>query len=152
MAAGSLELRRTTSRDPAFVALVRELDVELWQRYGELQAAYEVHTQVVADTAVLACADEVAIGCGCFRPYDASTIELKRMFVAAAHRGAGVGRAIVQALEAWARELGYTAAVLETGVLQPEAVALYTACGYTGIPSYGPYVGMATSICMGKQL
>jgi putative acetyltransferase len=148
-----LELVRCTTATPDFKRLVGELDAELDHRYGEVQALYAPHNAVEAiETAVLVREGGRAIACGCFKPHGADAVELKRVYVVADRRGQGVAGQVVRALEAWARELGYASAVLETGTLQPEAVALYTRCGYARTPCFGPYVGLPASICMGKAL
>ena len=59
---------------------------------------------------------------------------------------------LMRSLEDWARELGYRTAVLETGVLQPEAIRLYEAAGYRRIPNYPPYEDVAESVCYRKSL
>lgn len=148
-----LEVRRTTSDDPGFRTLVAALDDELWQRYPDVQAEYAPHNAVdhVA-TAVVVVDGGLPIGCGCFKPRAPGTVELKRMFVTPGARGRGVAGQIVQALEQWARELGNTAMVLETGNNQPEAVALYTRQGFVQVPRFEPYVDMPTSLCMRKTL
>jgi ribosomal protein S18 acetylase RimI-like enzyme len=56
--------------------------------------------------------------------------EVKRMFVTAEARRAGLGRLILRQLEDDARASGAEVMVLETGAAQPEAIALYEACGY----------------------
>lgn len=145
-------LRRTTSRDPAFIALTQRLDAELWERYGAIQAAYELHDELVSDTAVLALHGKTGVGCGCFLRYDETTAELVRMFVARDRRGRGIGRAIVRELETWATELGFWAVVLETGIRQPEAIELYEASGYRVVDNFGPFVGLEHSVCLRKQL
>ena len=145
-------IRRTTSTDPAFIALVRRLDAELRDRYGALQDIYAPHNVLVSDTVVVAEVEGVAIGCGALKAFDDETVELKRMFVSPERRGAGIGRQLVDALEAWARELGYRAIVLETGTLQREALALYEHAGYMRTEPWGPYIGLDTSICMRKAL
>ena len=148
-----MKLRRTTSRDVDFIALTQRFDRELRAEYGdEVEDVYAQYNVVDTETVVVASIDEVAAGCGCFKRYDAETIELKRFYVDPARRGAGVGRAVIGALEAWAIELGYRAAVLETGTRQAAAIALYERAGYQRTPLYGPYVGMELSICMRKQL
>jgi putative acetyltransferase len=147
-----VKLRRTTGKDDEFIALTRHLDAELRGIYGDAQAAYAPHNLVDTETVVVATIDDVPVGCGCFKRFDDETVELKRFFVDPARRGAGIGRAVIVELEAWAKEHGYRAAVLETGVDQRAAIALYERAGYTRIPLYGPYVGMELSICMRKQL
>ena len=148
-----LEVSRTPSDDPRFRALVAELDAELWQRYGDVQAQYAPHNVIEElATVVIACEADRALGCGCFKAIGAGTVELKRMFVTPAARGRGVAKRIVGELEGWARESGVTAMVLETGPNNPEAIALYGKLGYRRIDRFGPYTDMPTSICMAKQL
>ena len=55
-------------------------------------------------------------------------------------------------LEAVARQLGVRRLVLETGPLQPEALALYRHAGFVEIPLFGDYVGAEFSVCMAKEL
>jgi putative acetyltransferase len=43
-------------------------------------------------------------------------------------------------------EWGYAAAVLETGLMQSEAIGLYKKSGYQIIPNYGQYVGVENSL------
>jgi len=74
------------------------------------------------------------------------------MFVAPVERRRGVAKAVIRELEAWAREQGFGAAILETGDRQTEAIALYERCGYTVCPAFPPYVGMPVSVCMRKAL
>ena len=150
-------LQRTTGSDPRLPPLIAELDADLRSRYGATQALYAPLNHVKDDTAfVIAIDSDVASGaalaCGGFRPYDASAVELKRMFVAPAARRHGIAKALIAELEAWAREQGFTAAILETGTAQTEAIALYQRCGYTPIPAFPPYVGMPVSVCMRKAL
>lgn len=80
--------------------------------------------------------------------------EIKRMFVKKHFRGTTLrpGLAILQALEAWALNKGWTRLVLETGKLLPEALRFYPKYGYTEIPNFGPYDGVENSVCFGKQL
>jgi putative acetyltransferase len=73
------------------------------------------------------CAGEV-VACGALVRTRPGECELKRMFVAAPYRGRGFGRRILLALEVIAREEKRVVR-LETGVKQPEAVALYRSAG-----------------------
>ena len=93
------------------------------------------------------------VGCGALRLLDAETGELKRMYIAPALRGKGLGRQLVTALEREARNLGARRLILETGIRQTAAIALYQASGFEPIPLYGEYLlSPKTSLCLGKVL
>ncbi len=75
------------------------------------------------------------------------------MYVIPTARGTGLGRRLVTALEKEARALGVRRLVLETGVRQEAALALYRATGFHPIPLYGEYcLSPETSVCLGKEL
>jgi GNAT superfamily N-acetyltransferase len=92
------------------------------------------------------------VGCGGIARFDETRGELKRMYVEPGSRGLGLGRQLLEALEAEARRLGYAAVVLETGNLQPEALGLYASSGYERIPCYEPYASRELSLCFEKPL
>lgn len=147
-------LKRTTAFDPDFRSLITELDTDLWNRYQPYQAMYDGFNQVAGSARVVVTyQDGQPVGCGCFRPMtDAGCAEIKRMFVNPAFRGRGLATQVLRELERWAAEEGYRIARLETGNQQPEAIALYEKVGYGRIENYGPYVGLAASVCLEKQL
>jgi len=74
------------------------------------------------------------------------------MYVRPAARRKGVARAILRELERIAADLGYSAIRLETGDVQPEAIALYTAEGYHRIESYGEHAEDPRSRCFEKRV
>lgn len=80
------------------------------------------------------------------------TAEVKRMYVAASHRGRGLGRFVLAHLEATAAADGAAVMVLETGTAQPEAMGLYESSGYTPIPGFGHYRGSPQNRCYAKPL
>ncbi|MBL0182813.1 MAG: GNAT family N-acetyltransferase [Chitinophagaceae bacterium] len=146
-------LKRTTSEDKSFYELTEFLDKELRNRYGSTQEEFDQFNMMInLDTVVIAYENNKAIGCGCFKVIEDDTVELKRMFVEAAHRGKGIAVAIIKELEVWAGEIGFSSIVLETGTLQPEAIQLYHKQGYHIIPNYGPFIGNELSVCMKKSL
>lgn len=148
-----LHLKRTNNQDPDFRYLIPLLDKDLRSRYHDLQNTYDQHNVIVnVDTVIIAYADEQPVGCGCFKKFDDSSVEMKRMYVVPDHRRKGISSAILNELELWAKENGFQRAVLETGNLQEEAIALYEKLGYQVIPNYPPYESMDSSICMEKQL
>lgn len=93
-----------------------------------------------------------AVACGALRRLDEHSAEIKRMYVAQSHRGQGVSRAVLAALEQAAADAGWTVLRLETGPLQHEAIGLYTSAGYRPIPNFGPYVGAPQSLCFERVL
>ena len=80
------------------------------------------------------------------------TAEVKRMYVVPAAQRRGVARRMLAHLEATAATAGIEAIVLETGMKQPEAIALYTSSGYEPIPGFGYYCGSELSRCFGRVL
>lgn len=74
--------------------------------------------------------DGEAVGVGCVKLLeDGETVEIKRMWVAPRHRGRGLGGRLLRRLEARARQLGASRAVLDTRRLLG-AVPLYERHGY----------------------
>jgi len=93
-----------------------------------------------------------AIGCGAIRVLDATTAEVKRMYVEPEQRRKGVGWAVLAGLEAAARELGVLRLVLETGIHQAAAISLYLRAGFSQVDCWGEYTTSPTSVCYEKKL
>jgi len=85
--------------------------------------------------------DGEPVACGCLKPIGKSVGYLKRMWVADSVRGLGVGRRMLAALEAQARELGFRTLRLETNRALREAIALYRGAGYREVAPFNdePY-------------
>src|SRR6266850_7540357 len=117
--------------------LISALDEHLASRYPpEQRFGPNLKPQHLAPglgTFVIARADGRAIGCGAFRLLDGTTAEVKRMFVEPELRGHGVGKEILDHLEAAAMSLGARTLVLETGVYQVEAIGLYRRAGFSQV-------------------
>jgi GNAT superfamily N-acetyltransferase len=77
-----------------------------------------------------------AVAGGGLRRLDDGVAEIKRMFVCPAARSRGVARALLEALEQTARELGYERIRLDTGPKQVHGLALYRSAGYVDVPPY----------------
>ncbi|HEX6705189.1 MAG TPA: GNAT family N-acetyltransferase [Albitalea sp.] len=92
-----------------------------------------------------------ALGCGAVL-LDAGAGELKRMFVDPAQRGRGVARRLHAFLESEAARAGATELRLETGIHQPEALALYEGLGYRRCGPFAGYVEDPLSVFMHKPL
>ena len=95
--------------------------------------------------------DAAVAGCGGLRPKPGYG-EIKRMFVLDAARGLGVGRALLNAIEAAARGAGLALLRLETGTRNHEALRLYHAAGFREIGPFGEYGPDPLSVFMEKSL
>jgi GNAT superfamily N-acetyltransferase len=136
-------------------ALVGALLDELRDRYGEEDPDHPAVHELAGPaggTFLLARVEGRPVGCGGLRRHDDGVAELKHMYVVPDQRGRGVGLVLLGALEAQAARLGYHVIVLETGVRQPEALALYEGHGYERIPNFAPYVDAPLSVCLRKDL
>jgi GNAT superfamily N-acetyltransferase len=81
------------------------------------------------------------VGCGGLVLHGAEPAEIKRMWVAPAVRGVGLGRRILSELERLARDSGARATRLDTNRNLTEAIAMYRSSGYEEIPDFNgePY-------------
>lgn len=148
-----LNLERTNSSHPDFIALIRDLDAYLSITDGDDHAFYDQFNKVdKINHVVVAYENEIPIGCGAIKEFSADSMEVKRMYTSPNGRKKGIATTIIKELEGWAKELGYTKCVLETGKRQHDAIALYQKVGYQIIPNYGQYIGIANSICFEKDL
>jgi len=149
----TVTLKRTNSDNPDFRLLVTKLDADLRLRNGDMMDFYDHHNIIEKnDTVVIAYIDDKPAGCGCFKPFDQESIEVKRMFVEPDARGNGISKMVLNELENWARELGFKFAVLESASKQVEAHSLYRKSGYERIENYAPYVDLPYSFCFRKTL
>jgi|GEM_PF-178012 len=146
-------IKRTTSTDKDFQWLIQQLDKELWNELQEDQATYDQYNKVPdLNTVVVVYANDQPAASGCFKKYNADTVEVKRMFVVKEHRGKGLSKTILSELENWAIESGFKYALLETSIHFIPATTLYKTSGYKVIPNYDQYKDLEESICMKKDL
>lgn len=76
------------------------------------------------------------IGCGALKLHGAEPAELKRMWVDPSSRGLGVGRRLLESLEALARENGVRVLHLETNRTLKEAIELYRRAGFAEVAPF----------------
>jgi len=143
-----IEPRPVTDDD--LVVLVDEQERELAYRYGGHGEGLDpVDPEARFMVAVVG---RTAVGCGAIQPLDPVTVELKRMYVRPDHRGRGVARRLLSALEAWAVSTGYARIRLQAGILQPEAIGLYESSGYDPIAVHGTLERDPFSRCFEKTM
>jgi putative acetyltransferase len=125
----------------AIVALVREyaawLGIDMgWQNFeqemAQIESVYSLPKGlfwVVRDGAKL-------VGCVGLKHLDATTAEVKRLYVQPAFRGQQLGEKLMLMLTDTARELGYQRLVLDTVPQTVFAQSVYQRMGFTPIAQY----------------
>lgn len=126
------------SRDVQYcvAAYYRELDERFEGGFDPGNGGYAGKPSGAAGAFVIARLHGRAIGCGGLKPLDASTGEIKRMWVAPEARGLGVACRLLAALEDKARQDGMTRILLDTNRSLVEAQAMYLKAGYRHIERY----------------
>ncbi|MDO6598075.1 GNAT family N-acetyltransferase [Oceanihabitans sp. 2_MG-2023] len=148
-----MHLVRTNSENKDFINLVKQLDAYLKITDGDEHDFYNQYNNIdVLKNTIVAYLENKPVGCGAFKEYNTTSVEIKRMFTLSETRSQGVATKILEALENWAKEIGYKKCILETGIRQVEAVQFYKKNNYQLIPNYGQYVGIENSLCFEKEL
>ena len=94
-----------------------------------------------AGVLILARLRDQPVGCGALKFHDGAPAELKRMWIAPAARGLGLGGRLLHELERQARRAKVRVIRLETNRALREAIALYRREGYTEVTRFNdePY-------------
>lgn len=156
-----LRIRQVPITDPAAQALVAEVQAEYVVRYGGPDNTPLDPTMFDPPSGAffVGYLGEVPIAMGGWKMRtDIAPLgrgrpaEVKRMYVAPAGRRHGFARVVLAHLEATALAAGADVMVLETGIEQPEAIALYESAGYEPVEKFGHYAWSSKSRCFGKRL
>lgn len=145
---GATSISAVRSREDldAVIALMRayaaSLPVDLGYQNFDAEMA-DMPGKYAAPTGVLLLARDGGgrpIGCVALRPMDEpGRCEMKRLYIAPAGRGLGLGRRLVEALMIEARRIGYREICLDTLPHMDDAMGLYAKLGFAAIPPYyGP--------------
>ncbi len=152
-----MDMRRIAIEHPDQPEVLRLIDaLDAYQRPlypAESHHGIDLHalSQPNVMFAVARNALDQAVGCGAV-VLEEGHGELKRMYVDPAHRGQGTAKALLDFLEGHAREHGCQQLMLETGILQPEALGLYERAGYRRRGPFGGYGPDLLSVFMHKPL
>ena len=87
-------------------------------------------------TFLLGYLDGVPVCSGGVKHLEGRICEIKKMYVVPALRGQGIARALLHALEAKARSMGYEIARLDTGPKQISAHGLFASEGYGAVEDF----------------
>lgn len=125
-----------------FEAYAKSLPVDLgYQDFGaELASLPGKYAPPRGELLLAHGADGQVLGCVGLRPLAAEgCCEMKRLYLAPEARGAGLGRALAEAILRRAREIGYRELRLDTLATMSSAAGLYRQMGFAEIePYYAP--------------
>jgi len=135
------------------IALIQELDAYLEPLYAiESRHGFSVEKLLREGVSFFVIRhDGMPAGCGGVKFFGTEFGELKRMYVRPQFRGLGLGRLLLDHLEAYTKERGITVLRLETGIYQPEAIRLYERAGFKRIPPFANYTDDPVSLCYEKK-
>lgn len=139
----------------AMVAALNAHLVPLSPREFQFQLAVE--EMAGSDMALFVARDRAgeAVGMGALKVHDDGFGEVKRMFTYPAMRGTGIGRAIIGAIEAAARERGLDVLRLETGGspgFRRAPWAVYERCGFARCSAFAGYPDTKYNVFYEKKL
>lgn len=150
----SVELTVEPFDAPAAVTLVERVQADLAQRYGGGDPTVLTPAAMAppAGLFLVARLDGVPVACGGYRFSAPGMAEIKRMYVEPAVRGRGIARLLLAELEQRAAAAGYGIVRLETGLRQPEAMALYESEGYRPVAPYAGHDDWPLSRCYAREV
>ena len=131
--------------DGARLRAARQAEID--QRYGghDHEPAGPPSAQIAVFVVVPD--DGHALGCAALRQIDATSAEIKRMYITPETCGSGAATALLLALEHRALEHGWATLLLETGRRQPETMRFHQREGYRETETFGPYADEPGSLC-----
>lgn len=137
--AGSADARRCLR------AYAAELAVRFPEGYDDAALVDPGELTGDAGALLIAYEEDQPVGCGAWRRLGDRTAEIRHLWVAGPARGLGLGRRLLDSLEAEAAARTVTTLCLGTHRALTEAIALYRASGYEEIEPYdrSPYNQLA---------
>jgi putative acetyltransferase len=138
-------MRIESADSPELIRVVRELFLEYseslgvdlcFQGFAEELASLPGEYSRPAGRLLVMMDEQQAVGCLALRPISNTVCEMKRLYLRAAYRGKGAGRALIDALIGAAREIGYERMRLDTLPSMIKAIAIYRSLGFQEIPPY----------------
>lgn len=146
-----MELRKVDPSSADFRVLAAKLDEYYFELVGDVQLRYaEANRPENFPCLMVAYEDDAPVACGCWKPIDAATAEVKRIYVLPEHRRKGIASALITAVEEDARSTGRTHFILETARTTADSASLYLSLGYEEIDYYGSPAGAENCRCFEK--
>jgi putative acetyltransferase len=143
-----------TPDQPEVRAMLEKLDAYCAALYpAESNHLLDIASLLAGDVLFLVARDVEGAAVGCAALVNRGGYgEVKRMYVDEARRGLGTGRRLLEHLAMFARMSGLQRLMLETGIHQPEAIALYERFGFIRCEAFGDYRSDPLSLFMEKTL
>ena len=142
LTAAMVEIRAVDPEHPDARQCLRSYFAELERRSGApfdplIGSTAEPHElRPPAGEMVVAYLRAEPVACGALKHFGGGVTDLKRMWVADAARGLGLGRRLLADLEGRAARAGARTVRLETNATLVEAIALYRSAGYREVPAF----------------
>jgi DNA-binding MarR family transcriptional regulator/GNAT superfamily N-acetyltransferase len=147
MTAAMVDITPIDPDDPRAQYCLRSYVNELNRRF---EAGWDPSKSISADEAelrppagifLLASLHDTPIGCAALKFHGEEPAEVKRMWVSDSARGLGIGRRLLNEIEAQAAVHGITTLRLETNRALQEAINLYRSAGYVEVAAFNdePY-------------
>ena len=142
LTAAMVEIRDVDPEHPDARQCLRSYFAELERRSGApfdplIGSTAEPHElRPPAGEMVVAYLRAEPVACGALKHFGGGVCDLKRMWVADAARGLGLGRRLLADLERRAARAGARTVRLETNATLVEAIALYRSAGYREVPAF----------------
>lgn len=149
-----VEFTITSYDAPVAAELIAELQADLAVRYGSGDETPVEPSEFASPQGLFLIGSdgEKPVACGGIRLTAPGVAELKRMYVRESVRRRGIARLLLARLEDDASALGASRLRLETGLRQPEAIALYRSAGYVDTDPFGHYADTPGSVHLAKEL
>ena len=150
----TLTIRPEPPNQPDVTGLVAALD-ELMAALYPAESNHLLDITALSDPAVtfLVVRDEQElVGCGALKRDPRGWGEVKRMYVKPGQRGRGIGKRVLDEVEAMARKSGLSLLRLETGIHNAQALMLYRRAGFVECAPFGDYVLDPLSVFMEKRV
>lgn len=112
-------------------------DADCYTRYNDCEQIEKVWGVYV---------DNSLAGCIAFRRKSDEAGEVKRMFIRREYRGKGISRLLLDTVEKYANEQGYTTLFLDTRITLEPAVSIYRSFGLDIVFQQGLYIQMEKKI------
>jgi ribosomal protein S18 acetylase RimI-like enzyme len=143
--AGTIELADTDPAHPDAQYCLRSYFAEIEARFdtgfepARSRPTPDADFRPPAGLLVVARLDGDPVGCGALK-FHGELCEIKRVWVAEAARGMGLGRRLLGELEARAVDHGGRVVRLDTNKALTEAISLYRSAGFTEVPAFNDEV------------